>query len=141
MRRGHIAVLAVLEREHAQPVEVAPVLLPTQAGDHLVHQVVDVQQLELHRRVIDRIRQVIGNGIAEGRDGAIVIGTAPLAEEVREAVNKHPGARVFAVAEEQLLAGLLASAVFGVPESPCERCLLTRRKHYRARVVVLLERV
>ena len=43
MRRRHIAILAVLDREHAQAVEIATVLLALQATDHLVHQVVDVQ--------------------------------------------------------------------------------------------------
>ena len=124
MRRGHIAVLAVLEREHAEAVEVTAVLLPLQAADHLVHQVIDVQEFQLHRRVVDRIWEVMGNGMAEGRDGGIVVGPAPLAEQVREAVHQHLRAGVLAVLEEQVLPSLLAPAVLGVSEPARERGLL-----------------
>ena len=141
VRRRHIAVAAVLHREHAQPVELAAVLLPAQAGDHLVHQVVDIQQLQLHRRVIDRIRQVIGNRVAERRDGAVVVGPAPFAEEVREAVHQHFGACVLAVLEEQILPRLLAAAVLGVPETARQRSLLARRQHHRARIPMLPQRI
>ena len=139
VRRGHVAVLAVLDREHAQTVEVAAVLLPLQAADHLVHQVVDVQQFQLHRRIIDRIRKVIGNGVAEGCDGGSVVGPAPLAEEVREAVHQHLRASFLAVLEEQVLAGLLAAAILGVPEAARQRRLLGARQHDRAGVPMGLE--
>ena len=141
VRRGHIAVLAVLDREHAQAVEVAAVLLPLQAADHLVHQVVDVQEFQFHRRIIDRIRQVIGNGVAEGRDGGIVVRPAPFAKEVRETVHQHLRAGVLAVLEEQVLASLLAAAVLGVSEAARQRRLLRARQHHRAGVPMLLERI
>ena len=139
VRRGHIAVLAVLDREHPQTVEVAAVLLAAKAADHLVHQVVDVQQFQLHRRVVDRVRQIIGNGVAEGRDGGIVVGPAPLAEQVREAVHQHLGAGVLAVAEKQFLADFLRAAVLGVSEPARERGLLGARQHDRASVAMGLQ--
>ena len=141
VRRRHVAILAVLNREHAQAVEVAAVLLATEAGDYLVHKVVDVQEFQLNRRVIDLIRQVVRDGIAEGCDRGIVIRPAPLAEQVREPVHQHPGARVLAVLEEQVLPGFLAAAVLGIPETPRQRRLLAARQHHRANVLMLPEGV
>ncbi len=141
VRRGHIAIAAVLHREHPETVELAAVLLPAQAGDHLVHEIVDIQQLQLHRRVIDRIRQVVRHRVAERRHRGIVVGPAPLPEQVREPVNQHLSTRVDAIVEEQLLPRLLAAAVLRVPETACERRLLAAGEHHRADVVVLLERV
>ena len=124
VRRGHVAVLAVLDREHAQAVEVATVLLSLQAADHLVHQVVDVQQFQLHRRIIDRVREVIGNGVAEGSHGRIIVRPAPFSEEVREAVHQHLCAGLLPVPKEQVLPRLLAPAVLGVAETARQRSLL-----------------
>lgn len=141
MRRGHITVLAVLDREHPQPVEIAPMLLPLQASDHLIHEVIDIQQFELDRRVIDLVFQVVSDGVAEGGDGTVVVGAAPLAEEVREAVDQNLRAGVLAVFEEEVLPRLLAAAVFGIPEPTRQRRLLARAQHHRASVVMLLERL
>ena len=139
MRRGHITVLAVLDREDAETVEVTAVLLPLQASDHLVHEVVDVQEFELDRRVIDLVLEVIGNGVAEGGDGGIVIRPAPFAEEVREAVDQHLHAVFLPILQEQVLPRLLASAVLGIPEPARQRRLLAAGQHHRAGVLVLTE--
>ena len=141
VRRGHITVLAVLDREHAETVEVATVLLPLQATNHLVHQVVDVQEFELDRGVIDLVLQVISDGVAEGGDGTVVVGAAPLTEEVREAVDQDLHTIFLPVFQEQILPRLLAAAVLGVPEPARQRRLLGGRKHHRAGVVMLPERL
>ena len=141
VRRGHVAIAAVLHREHPEAVELAAVLLPAQAGDHLVHEVIDIQQLQLHRRVIDRIRQVVRHRVAERRHRGIVVGPTPFPEQVREPVNQYLSARVDAIVEEQLLPRLLAAAVLRVPEPARERRLLARAQHHRARVPMGPERI
>ena len=141
VRRGHVTVSTVLHRKHPEPVEIAPVLLPFQAFDHLVHEIVDVQEFQFHRRVIDRVRQVVGNGVAEGRDGGIVVGTTPFTEEVREPVNEHLGARVVLIIQEKFLAGQFASAILGIAEPTRQTGLLATSEHHRASVIVLFERL
>ena len=135
--RGDVAVGAVLHREYAQAVEVAAVLFPLEGFDHLVHQVVDVEELELDGGVVDGVGEVVGDGVAEGGDGAVVVGAAPFAEEVREAVDEHLCARIFAVFEEQVFTGFFAAAVFGVAEAAGEGGLLGAAEHHGAAVAVL----
>ncbi len=137
----HGAVAAVGSEDGVDAVELAPVLTARQGGDHLIDEVVDVQQLKFDRRVVDLYRQSVGYVVAEGRHGRVVVRTAPFAEEVRKAVDQHLGARLSAVAEEELLAGELAFAVVAAGVAPDERGLYRRRKHHRARVAVLLEGV
>ncbi len=90
------------------------VLLALQRQNHLVDEVVDVQQLEFDRRVVDLNRQPVGNVVAESRHGRVVVRAAPFAEEVREAVDEHLRSGFVGVVEEKLLSGLLALAV-GMP--------------------------
>ena len=79
MRDRTVAIWSFLHREHAQAVEVTAVFLALQGGNHLVHQVVDVEQFQLHARVVDGDGQVVGDVVTEGGYRAIVVGTAPLA--------------------------------------------------------------
>ena len=62
-------------------------LVAFEGSKHLVYEVVDVEELKLDAGVIDGIGKVVGKGIAEGGNGTVVVGTAPLAEEIGEAVN------------------------------------------------------
>ena len=110
--------------DDVKAVELAVVLLAFEAGKHLVHEVVDVEELELHAGVVDGVGQVVGEGVAEGGHGAVVVGPAPFAEEVREAEHQHAGARLLAVLQEQILPRLLAAAVFAVAKAAGERGLL-----------------
>ena len=121
---GAVAVAAIGLVNHLQSLEFAVVLLAFEAGHHLVHEVVDVEELELHAGVVDGVGQVVGEGVAEGGDGAVVVGPAPFAEEVREAEDQHLGARLFAVFQEQVLPCFLAAAVFAVAKAAGERGLL-----------------
>ena len=92
------------------------VFLALQTGNHLVHEVVNVEKLQFNARVIDRIWQIVRKGVAEGCYGAVIVRPAPLAKQVREAVHQHFRARVLAVLEEKILPRLLAAPVLGVPE-------------------------
>ena len=114
-------------------------LFAFQGGDHFVHQVVDVQEFEFHGGVVHGERQIVGDGVAERGHGAVVVGPAPFAEQVRETVDQHLGAGFFAVFEEQFLPCLLAAAVFAVAEAAGQARLLAAAEHHRAGIVVLFE--
>ena len=141
MRDGAVAVQAILIGNRVKAVIAAPVLLTCEGGDHLVHQVVDVEQFQFHRRVVDPDRKVVCDVVAECRHGGVVVRPAPLAEEVGEAVDEHSCPRGGRVHEEQVLARLLASAVLAVPETAGEGCLYGGREHHGAGVAVLSKRV
>ena len=121
---GAVAVAAIGLVNHLQPLELAVVLLAFEAGHHFVHEVVDVEELQLHAGVVDGVGQVVGEGVAEGGDGAVVVGTAPFAEKVREAEDQYLGARLFAVFQEEVLPCFLAATVFAVAKAAGERGLL-----------------
>ena len=87
---GAEAVHALLIRYSVNAVIAASVLFAGKGGYHLVHEVVDVQQLQLHRGVVDLDRKAVGQVVAEGGYRRVVVRTAPLAEEVREPVDQHP---------------------------------------------------
>ena len=70
-----------------EAVELAAMLVAFEGSKHFVYEVVDIEELKLDAGVIDGIGKVIGKGIAEGGNGAVVVGTAPLAEEIGEAVD------------------------------------------------------
>lgn len=151
MRDRHIAIpayglFATLRmtgrcRDDSEPVEFTAVLLVTEAGNHLVYQVIDVEKLQFHGRIIHRVWEVIGEGVTERSHGTVVVGPAPFAEEVGETVHQHFGSSFFAVLEEEVFAGFLASAVFTVSESTCKAGLLAGAEHYGALVPVLFQRV
>ena len=81
----------------------AAVLLAQQGAQHLVDEVVDVEELQLHRGVVDGVGAAVGDGVAERGDGGVVARAAPLAVEVREAVDEHRRAGALRVLPEQAL--------------------------------------
>ena len=107
-----------------------------QRAHHLRHQVIDVDEAQGHARVVHGDGQVMRDVVAEGGHGAVVVRAAPLAEEVREAVDEHAGAGLGGVIAHQLLAGALALAIGIV-----QLCLGGGRNHHRAGIAVLFERV
>ena len=141
VRNRTIAVFPFLQGEHAKSVKVAAVLFASQCSDHLGHKVVDVEQFQLHARIVHGDGQVVGDVVAESGDGTIVVRPAPLAEKVGEAVYQHLGTRFVLIPQEQLFARLLASAVFGIAETTRQRGLLRRTQHHRACVMVLLQHI
>ena len=134
-----VAVLAVCLRQYVKAIKLAMVLFALQACNHLVNKVVNVKQFQFYTGVVDGVRQVVGKGVAEGGHGTVVVGAAPLAKEVREAVHQYLGARLAAILQEQVFACLLASAILAVAKAAGETGLLAAAEHHRAGVMVLLE--
>ena len=133
----------------AEPVTVdalealvsATVLLAEQRAQHLVDQVVDVEELQLNGGVVHGVGAAVGDGVAEGGHGGVVSGAAPLAVEVGEAVDEHrrPGAP--GVPAEQALPRQLRLAVYGALEAARQARLRGAGEHDGAFVAVSLERL
>lgn len=137
----HGAISAIVFKHSLNSVEFAVVLLALQREYHLVDKVVDIEKFEFNRRVVDLNGQVVGNVVAECRNGRVVVRAAPFAEEVREAIHKNLSAGLGGVVEEQFLACLFALAV-GVSGIAAYQCCLNRtRQHHRAGIAMLLESV
>ena len=126
-------------RDDSEAVELAMVLLALEGGKHLVHQVIDIEQLQLYAGVVDGVGQVARKGVAEGGHGTVVVGTAPFTKEVRKTVNKHSCTCLFAVLQEQIFACFLASAILAIAKAAGEGGLLAAGEHYGTGVVVLLQ--
>ena len=141
VRCWHKAILAVCLRQHVKPVELAMVLVALEGGKHLIHQVIDIEQLQLYAGVVHSVGQVVGKGVAEGSHGTVVVGAAPLAKEVGETVDEHTGSGLLAVLQEEVFAGLLAAAILAIAKAAGERGLLAAGEHDGTGVVVLLKRV
>ena len=145
MRHRAVAVAALrslgFARDDIKAIELAMVLFALQACNHLVNKVVNVKQFQFYAGVVDGVRQVVGKGIAEGGHGTVIVGAAPLAKEVREAVHQDFGARLAAILQEQVFACLLASAILAVAKAAGETGLLAAAEHHWASVVVLTERI
>ena len=89
-----VAVLAVCLRQYVEAIKLAMVLFALQACYHLVNKVVNVEQFQFYTGVVDGVRQVVSKGIAEGGHSTVVVGAAPLAKQIREAVYQYLGARL-----------------------------------------------
>lgn len=139
VRRRDVAVAPPRVGDGLEAVVAAAVLLPQQGGEHLPHQVVDVEELQLDRGVADGVGAAVGDGVAERRDRGVVPGAAPLAVEVREAVDEDGGAGALAVIEKQLLARALGLAVGGARVAADEGGLRRAREHDGAAVAMALE--
>jgi len=117
------------------------VLLPQQGAQHLVDEVVDVEELQLHRGVVHGVGAAVGDGVAEGGHGGVVARAAPLAVEVGKAVDEHRGARALRVLPEQALPSELRLTVGRALEAAREARLRGAGEHDGARVAVSLEGV
>lgn len=124
-----------------EPLVSAAVLLAQQGAQHLVDQVVDVEELQLHRGVVHGVGAAVGDGVAEGGDGGVVARAAPLAVEVREAVDEHRRPRTLRVLPEQALPRELRLAVDRALEAARQARLRGAGEHDGARVAVALERL
>jgi len=98
--------------------------------DHII----DVHQAHDHLRVVDRDGKVPCDVVAEGGYRTVVVGPAPLAEDVGKAEYIHDRARLLGIAEEQVLTGLLAPSIRVV-----QLCLDGRGDEHRAGIVVPLQ--
>lgn len=99
---------------------------PRERSDQFVHHIVDIDQMHDHRRVVHRDRQIVGDIVAEGRNGRVIIRTAPFAEKIRKTVNQYFRAGLFGIVEQQLLAG-----TFGLAVRIVQSRLNRRRNHHR----------
>ena len=136
---GHVA--EVLALHAVQSVVSAAVLLPQQGAQHLVDKVVDVEELQLHRGVVHGVGAAVRDGVAEGRHGGVVARAAPLAVQVREAVDEHRCAGPLGVLAEQALTRQLGLAVDRALEAAREARLRGAGEHYGTLVAVTLEGV
>lgn len=117
-------------------------MLPAeQRAQHLADQVVDVEELQLHRGVVHGVGAAVGDGVAEGRHGGIVARAAPLAVEVGEAVDEHGGAGALRVLAEQPLPRQLRLAVDRALEAARQARLRGAGEHHGATVAVALQGV
>ena len=116
-------------------------LLAQQGAQHLVDEVVDVEELELHRGVVDGVGAAVGDGVAEGGHSGVVARAAPLAVEVGEAVDEHRRARALGVLAEQALPRQLGLAVDRALEAAGQARLRGAGEHDGAPVAVALEGV
>ena len=113
---GDAAVASVGLQDGLYALELTVLLFAFQQVEHALHQVVDVQQLQLRAAVVDGEGLIIGHGPTEGGDGAIVLGAA-VAHEVDEAIDGHFGPGLLGVGEKELLPCLLAAAILAVAEA------------------------
>ena len=99
----------VLHR-HAAKCPVACFRVARRAHKFSDH-VINVNEGHFVAAVVDGYGQVVGDIIAEGRHGAVIIRATPFAEHVGKTVDKHLGAGFFRIAEKQILPRLFAFAV------------------------------
>ena len=78
---------------------------------HGIDEVVDIEQLKFHGGVVDLDGQVVGDVVAEGGHGAVVVGAAPLAEKIRETVDEHLCAGLCCVREKEVFARFLTASI------------------------------
>lgn len=119
----------------------AAVLLAQKGAQHLADEVVDVEELQLHAGVVHGIGAAVRDGVAEGGHGGVVARAAPLAVEVREAVDEHGRPRALRVLPEQALPRELGLAVDRALEAARQARLRGAGEHDGARVPVALERL
>ena len=141
MGNGRGAVAPGRRQNRIHTVKLAVMLPALQRCDHLVHQIVDVQQLQLYAGVVHRDGQVVGIVVAEGGHGGIVVGTAPFSEQVGEAVHQHFRPGFGGIGEKQLLPRFFAPAVLTARIAPHHGRLNGGRQHYGAGVMVFFQRV
>ena len=134
-------IAEILPLDALEALVAAAVFLPQQGAQHLVDQVVDVEELQLDRGVVHGVGAAVGDGVAEGRHGGVVARSAPLAVEVREAVDEDRSARALRVLAEQALPRELGLAVDRALEAARQARLRGAGQHDGARVAVALEGV
>ena len=102
--------------------------------EYLVDHIVNIAQLQLRLRVGNGDGQVARNVVAECRDHGIVVGAAPLPEQVRQPVDQPLRTRFLAVALQQRLRRPLGHAVGAVCIASRQARLNGRRQQHRAAV-------
>lgn len=140
----HIGTGDVAEPVAVDAVEAlvsAAVLLSQQGAQHLVDEVVDVEELQFDVGVVYGIGAAVGDGVAEGGHGGVVARAAPLAVEVGEAVDEHRGAGSLRVLAEEALPRQLRLPVDGALEASRQARLRGAGEHDGAFVAVAFQGV
>lgn len=140
----HIGPGDVAELLALYPLEAlvaAAVLLPQQGAQHLVDEVVDIEQLQLRGGVVDGVGAAVGDGVAEGRHRGVVARAAPLAVEVGEAVDEHRRPGALGIVAEQALPRQLGLPVDRALEAARQARLRGAGQHDGACVAVALQGV
>lgn len=107
--------------------------------DHLLDKVVDVKKFKFYTWVVDRDGEVVGDVVAEGGYGGVVVGTTPFAVEVGEAIDQDFGSRLLTILQEQVLASFLAATVLAITETASQGGLLRAGEHHGASILMGLQ--
>ena len=145
MSDGDVTVTALrfltTARNDSKPVELTT-MLPTFKGiDHLINQVINVEQLQFHAGVVYGVSEVVGHSVAECRNCRIVVRSAPLTKKIRETINQHLCSGFGSILQEQIFTCLFTATIFGIAEPSGEAGLLAAAEHYRATVAMFPERI
>ena len=114
---------------------LCPVGMALHGVQNFFHQVVHINQLQFHCRVGNGDRQVTGDVVAEGGHGGIVVGAAPLAEQIRQTVDQSLCAGFPCVGKEQLLRRLFGLTVEASGKTSGQTGLNGRGQQHRAAVI------
>ena len=131
----HRAIFSLIAQYCVQSVEIAMMFPPLQSIQHFGNQVVNVEQLQLRRRVIDLNRQIIGNVATKRGDSRIVIRAAPFSEKIRKAVDQYPRSGFPSVCEKQFFSSKFGFAIIGLTVAPDQSRLNRTGNHYRTGIV------
>ena len=129
-----------LNRNNLNSIKGTVVFSALQRGYHLGDKVVDVEQFHVHVRVVHLDGEVVRDVVAECGHGAVVVGAAPLSEQVRESVHQNARAGLATVFKEQFFARLFTAAVLAVAETARQRRLDAAAEHHRTQILVAFER-
>ena len=119
----------------------ATMFFTSQSIYHFIYKVVDVEEFHLHTAVVDLDGEVVGYVVAESGYGTVIVGTAPLAKKIGEAIYKHLGSGLSAIFKHQFFSGFLAFAIFAGTETADKGGLNGTGNHHRASIAVLLKGV
>ena len=111
------------------------VFLSLQGVQHLLHQVVDIHQLQFRIPVIYPVIQAIGYGMAEGGHRGVVVWSAPFSKKIGKPVRQDFRSGFPGILKEKLLPGALALAIWRVFVSSRKGRLNGRGQHDRGSVL------
>ena len=134
-----IAITSTLSWNSLYTIKLATMIIALKSIYHLLDEVVDVEEFHFDGAVVDLNRKVVGDVVAEGSYGGVVVRSAPFSEKVRETVDKDLCSCFLLILKHQFLSCLLAAAVLAVAEAAGESGLDATGDHHRAGVAVFLE--
>lgn len=85
--------------------------LAIQCVYEVIDDIVNINQIQRYGWIVDRNRKTIGNVIAKSGNGAVVVWSTPLSEDIRQAVDIHWSSALPAIGENGILGLTLANSV------------------------------